>query len=183
MIVKQIIEAISKHSFKKMCLCCLLSVCVGTNIKAQMADSQQTPDVGEERRHLVVWHKDGSRVAFSLSETPKISYLEEKVVITASSTVEYDFQSIKKMTYGMEDADGINNPVINKKKPFVSNGETISFISADNDLRVKFVTLDGIVIKELLVKKGESSSFSLSSFPMNIYLIVVNGVTYKIKTR
>ena len=38
---------------------------------------------------LVVWHKDGSRVMFSLSEKPKISYDGDSVVIEAATTVKY----------------------------------------------------------------------------------------------
>ena len=140
-----------------------------------------TQNLDETSPCLIVWHKDGSKVVFYLSETPKISYVEEKVHITTSSTIEYDFQSIKKMTYGMDDVDEIKNLIINKENPFIRNGETITIIPADKDMQIKVVALNGSVIKEWFVKRGEYSSFSMNSVPMNIYLIVVNGVTYKIK--
>lgn len=141
----------------------------------------QNPD--ESSSSLVVWHKDGSKVIFNLSETPKITYTEEKVIIKASSKVEYDFQSIKKMTYESESVDGITNLVINQETPFKSNGETITFLPSEKDLKVKIVALNGVVIKEMVVKKGEPSSFYLDSCSAKIYMIVVNGVTYKIKIK
>ena len=37
--------------------------------------------------------------------------------------------------------------------------------------------------KDFIVKKGDSSSLHLDSFPTNVFMINVNGVTYKIKLR
>lgn len=141
-------------------------------------ESQDDEDVA----CLVVWHKDGSKVLFNLSDKPKITHVEEKVVINAASTVEYDFQSVRKMTYNRRGDvdDEIEDLFVNNEKPFTSSGETITFLPAEKDLHVRVISLNGIVIKDFVVKKGETSTVSLNSFSTNIYLIVVNGVTYKI---
>jgi len=143
--------------------------------------SEANPD--ETNLCLVVWQKDGSKVVFDLKEKPKITYEEEKVVITSSSIVEYDFRSIMKMTYETESAVGIDAVTINKEKSFTSNGETISFHPTDQDLSVKVVAMNGMLIKDFVVKQGSSASLALNSFSTNIYMIIVNGVTYKIMVK
>ena len=132
---------------------------------------------------LTIWHKDGSKVIINLEEEPKISYVGENVVIESSATIEYEFDAIRKMTYGLDSSTDIKRPTNPKEKPFINEGKTITFLPADRDLRVKVVLVNGIVFKDFIVKKGESSSLHLDSSPTNIYIINVDGVTYKIKLR
>lgn len=132
---------------------------------------------------LIIWHKDGSKVILNLEEKPKISYVGENVVIESSETIECKFKAIRKMTYGSDFVTDMESPISPKEKPFINEGKTITFLPADRDLRVKVVLVNGIVFKDFVVKKGESFSLHLDSFPTNIYMINVNGVTYKIKLR
>ena len=132
---------------------------------------------------LIVWHKDGSKVIINLEEEPKISYVGENVVIESSATIEYEFKAIRKMTYDLDFVTDIKSPTSPKERPFINEGKTITFLPADRDLRVKVVLVNGIVFKDFVVEKGESFSLHLDSFPTNIYMINVNGVTYKIKLR
>ena len=55
---------------------------------------------------LVVWHKDGSKVLFKLSEKPKVIYGDSLVTIQSSTMVEYAFQAIQKMTFESEEVVG-----------------------------------------------------------------------------
>ena len=50
-----------------------------------------------QQDYLAVWHKDGSKVLFRLSEKPKVTYGDSLVTIQTSTTVEYAFQAIQKM--------------------------------------------------------------------------------------
>ena len=63
------------------------------------AESRRTPGFIEYAWHLVVWQKDGSKVTFLLDEKPRVIHDGDKVLVKSSSTVEYDYQAIKKMTY------------------------------------------------------------------------------------
>lgn len=149
---------------------------------AAMPGDGDTPSV-PANMNLVVWHKDGSKVLFSLADPPKVTYGDSLVTIQAATTVEYAFQSIRKMTFGTEEVVGINELKAKPERPFSSDGETVSFLSADRDLRVTIVRLNGVVVKDFMVKRSEQSSLSLRSLPTGVYLLNVNGVTYKIKTR
>ena len=140
-------------------------------------------DVIENPWNLVMWHKDGSIVLFNLGEKPKVMYSGENVIVNSSSTVEYEFQSIKKMTYSVEDIDGISNLTIKQEKPFTSSDGSITFLPAEQDLHVRIILMNGMVFKSFVVRKGESSTIPLLFSPEKIFMINVNGVTYKIKTR
>lgn len=87
----------------------------------------------EEESYLTIWHKDGSKVILNLAEAPKISYVGDSVVIESSTIVEYEFKAIRKMTYGIDNSTGIKLPTTPKEKPFVSEGNTITFLPADED--------------------------------------------------
>ena len=143
----------------------------------------QSPEAYETPWSLVVWQKDGAIVLFNLGEKPKITYYGDNVIIKSSSTVEYEFQSIKKMSYSTDDIDRINDLTVKQVKPFTSSDGTITFLPAEEELHVRIILMNGIVVKDFLVRKGESSTLPLPSSPEKIYMINVNGVTYKMKTR
>ena len=127
---------------------------------------------------LEVWHKDGSKIMFSLDEYPKVTYLGDMVTIEAATTVEYEFQAIRKMTFN-QSAKTISTTVT----PFTRNGETITFLPAEADLSVRVTLPNGRVAREFLVRKGEKATLPLDAHAADVYRINVNGVTYKIKTR
>ena len=127
---------------------------------------------------LEVWHKDGSKIMFSLDEYPKVTYLGDMVTIEAATTVEYEFQAIRKMTFN-QSAKTISTTVT----PFTRNGETVTFLPADADLSVRVTLPNGRTLREFVVRKGERATLPLDARIADVYRINVNGVTYKIKTR
>lgn len=131
---------------------------------------------------LVVWQKDGSVVLFNLTETPKVTYEADKVIVTGSSVVEFKFQAISKMTYDLPTVD-VKWPAVKAERPFRNNGETITFLPADKDMHVKIVLINGMVVNEFVVRKDDTYTLSLNAYPDKLYLINVNGVTYKIMIR
>ena len=133
---------------------------------------------------LVVWHKDGTQVLFDLDERPKITYVGDSVFIGTASTVAYEFQTIWKMTFRLSnETSGIRNLTIDNARPFTSTHGTITFLPADRDLNVSMVALNGMVLNRFMVKRGEPVSISLKAYPTGVYIMNVNGVTYKIHTR
>lgn len=149
----------------------------------QATNGQRAPGFIEYAWNLVVWHKDGSKVMFLLDNMPRIIHEGEKVIVKSSSTVEYDYQAIKKMTYSLEEVTGIRDLTVNKELPFSNNGSSITFVPAEKDLQVRIFLTNGMMVKDFVVRKGESSTISLNASPEKLYMINVNGVTYKIKTR
>ena len=133
--------------------------------------------------YLVLWHKDGTKVLFDLAEEPKICYAAEKVSIESTTRVEYEFNAIRKMTYELDVENDIRMLKIQNKRPFKTVGDHITFLPSDKDLRVRIVSLSGMVLKDFVVQKNDTSTIDLHSLGSKVYLINVNGVTYKIYTR
>ncbi|MBR4390356.1 MAG: hypothetical protein IKT00_14445 [Prevotella sp.] len=145
------------------------------------ADAPRTPGVIEYAWHLVVWHKDGSKATFLLDEMPQVIHDGDKVIVKSSSIVEYDFRAIRKMTYSLEEVTSIREMAVREGIPFSTNGGTIIFEPADKELHVQVFQTNGMTVKDLMVRKGESATITLPSSPEKIYLVKVNGVTYKIR--
>ncbi len=150
-----------------LCICCVLS--------ALTAFAKQD--------YLVVWHKDGTKVLFKLLDEPKVCYTGDVVTIQAGSTIECSFQAIRKMTFVNEGDDVISALESVTERPFATNGQTVSFQPSVSDLHVRIVSLNGMVLKDFMVRHGEHSQFSFHPYPAGVYLLNINGVTYKIKTR
>lgn len=130
---------------------------------------------------MVVWHKDGSKILFSLAEKPKIEYTGDSVIIKSSVEITYPFQAIKKMTFErLPDYDSVRDITTSQRKPFTQARDAVTFMAADRDMHVKIVTISGMVISNLIVKKDNPVSITLREYHSNVVLIVVNGVTYKI---
>ena len=133
--------------------------------------------------YLVVWHKDGTKVLFKLSDEPKVCYTGDIVTIHAGSMIEYSFQAIRKMTFETEEAVGISTPEFASEQPFLSDGQMVSFQPSTNDLHVRIISINGMVLKDFTVRHDGFSQFSFQPYPAGVYLLNINGVTYKIKTR
>ena len=153
---------------------------VRRNLHTIFRHHQNTTDV---TWYLIIWQKDGSAVVFNLTEKPKITYVGDKVIVKSSTTLGFDFQSIKKMTYTQDITESINDLTIEKDKPFTINGKTISFFPAEENLHVRVVLINGMVVNDFIVRKEEPYTFSLDSFMQNMFILTVNGVSYKIKIR
>ena len=92
--------------------------------------------------------------------------------------MEYEFQSIRKMTFERR-----ASALLSLLKPFTFDGETVTFLPSDKDMHVKATRQNGEMVKDFVVKKGEIDTLPLKSSSANDYVINVNGVTYKIKTK
>ena len=154
----------------------LFFLCFFSNLPL-MAQSAADTNSGQ----MVVWHKDGSKVLFSLAEKPQIQYIGDSVVIKSSVEISYPFQAIQKMTFeGLPDDVSVRGITSPQGQPFTLASDGVTFMAADRDMHVRIVTISGMQISNFMVKKGDSASITLREYRSNVLLIVVNGVTYKI---
>lgn len=146
-------------------------------------DPGQPEDTPHSGPQLVVWQKDGSKVLFNLSERPQVTMGDDMVKVeTVKISAEYAFEDVRKMTYDFSDPDAIKN-VLFSDKPFSVADRAIAFFPSETDMNVSIVSANGMVVKELVVSKDEPTAVSLSGMTSGVYLVKVNGVTYKISIR
>ena len=84
--------------------------------------------VAKAEMQLVVWAKDGSKVAFALNEEPKVTFNENNMMINSNTvSVSYNLQDMAKFTYEDSEAQGIRNLENDKASSFKFDGEMLLF--------------------------------------------------------
>lgn len=133
--------------------------------------------------HLVVWAKDGTKKAYALAEKPKVTFTETELVITTKGVeVDYPLENMARFTYEDDSPDAITN-LQTDELSFKLDGESLLFPALKANSTVSVYTLKGtLVFKKTVCQNGEYA-FPLSNLNAGVYMVNVNGLTYKIMKR
>lgn len=132
------------------------------------------------KTHLVVWAKNGTKVAYALTEEPKVTFTETDMVITAKGVeVNYSLENMARFTYESNDESTSIN-LNTDKECFKLNGETLLFPSLSAKSTIYIYSADGKLFFKKTIQTAGEYSFPLSSLSAGTYLVTVNGITYKI---
>lgn len=154
---------------KLLLLLLLLPICLST-----MAEEYKT--------HLVVWAKDQSKVAYALDDEPKITFTETELVIESKTfKVSYPLEDMDRFTYESQ-SSGIKD-LQTEKKTFQIEGESLIFPSLKANSSVALYSLNGTLILKKTIKEAGEYSFPLSNLMTGVYMVSVNGITYKVMKR
>ena len=135
------------------------------------------------KTHLVVWSKDGTKVAYSLDEKPKVTFTETDLVITAKGIeVNYALNNMARFTYESSDNTAIRDLKTNEMS-FKLEGESLLFMNLAANSTISLHTLNGTTVFSKTVPMAGEYSFPLSNLNAGVYLVTVNGLTYKIVKR
>ena len=157
-----------------------------TNIVEDTNEDDNNGDTyenGNSEISLVVWAKDGSKVAFALSKRPKVIFTETDLLITGKNIdANYPLENMARFTYEMIEANSIKD-IKTEEISFKLNGESLLFPHLKANSTVSVYSLNGtLVFKKTVMTAGEYS-FPLSNLNEGVYLVSVNGLTYKIVKR
>lgn len=137
----------------------------------------------EPKTHLVVWAKDGAKVAYVLNENPKVTFTEEYLVITANGVeVNYRLENMARFTYESNNASAITN-LRTGEWPFQMNNESLLFPALKANSTIAIYSLNGTLVFQKTIQKDGEYAFPLSNLDMGIYMVNINGLTYKIVKR
>lgn len=129
---------------------------------------------------LIVWAKDGTQVAYALAEKPKVTFTETDLVITANGVeVNYTLENMARFTYEGNTATSITN-LQTDESPFKVTGESLLFPALKENCTVAVYSLNGTLIFKKTVRQNGEYAFPLSNLNTGVYMINVNGLTYKI---
>ena len=152
----------------------LLSLLFGFSIFAK-AENNPT--------YLVVWAKDGTKVAYALAEKPKVTFTETDLVITAKGVeVNYSLEYMARFTYEANDGSTIIN-LQTDESPFKFTGESLLFPALKASSTVSVYSLNGALVFKKTIRQNGEYAFPLSNLATGVYMINVNGLTYKIVKR
>lgn len=139
------------------------------------------PLMADDMRQLVVWAKDGTKVAFALEEKPQITFTETELVITTNKQNHYALENVAKFTYE-QIPDGIKN-LLADDAAFILDGESLLFPALKAGSTVSLTSLNGKTVFKKTVKNDGEYAFPLANLNDGVYIISVNGLTYKIVKR
>lgn len=131
--------------------------------------------------NLVVWKKDGNKVAFALTEKPTVTFSENSLMInTTTVSVSYDLEDMAKFTYEDPESQGIRNIENDKDSSFKFDGEMLLFPSLKAGSKVAIHNLGGVLVFSRTIEAAGDYSFPLSHLDKGVYVVSVDGLTYKI---
>lgn len=134
-------------------------------------------------KSLVIWAKDGTKVAYSLAEKPKITFTDTDLVITTNGIeVNYMLEKMARFTYESNNESAIIN-LQTEDTPFKLTGEALLFpaLKANNTVSVYY--LNGSLVFKKTVRQNGEYALPLSKLSTGVYMVNVNGLTYKIVKR
>ena len=133
--------------------------------------------------NLVIWSKDGAKVAFALAEKPKITFTETDLVITTNIIeVNYLLDNLACLTYETSSESGITDLIIDKTV-FKLKGDTLLFPCLKANNIISLYSVNGFLVFKRLVRSDGEYAFPLSKLNTGIYIVNVNGTSYKIMKR
>jgi len=134
--------------------------------------------------NLVVWKKDGSKVAFALNEKPQVTFSENSLMINSTTvSVSYELKDMAKFTYEDSESQGIKNIENDKDSSFKFDGEMLLFPSLKAGSKVAIHNLGGVLVFSRTIEAAGDYSFPISHLDKGVYLVSVDGLTYKIVKR
>lgn len=154
----------------------LLSLCMSSALSLLCS----LPSLAEEKTTLVIWTKNNTQVAYVLNEEPKISFTDTDMVVTVQNVeVSYPLSDMLRLTYADDEEMDITD-LHTGDSSFLFNGDCLLFPSLKAGTTVSFYSLDGTLVFAKTVSKQGEYAFSLSDLSSGVYMVNVNGITYKI---
>ena len=131
---------------------------------------------------LQVLLSDGQVVSINLNEEPRTTYKDGNLVITTTkNTISYPLEKVKRFTY-VSASSGIDTPQ-QLGVAFSKDGETLTFTGLKPHTKVTLYNVAGQLLKTIDSKDSKKVVVSASQFPFGVYVVKVNGGTYKIMKR
>jgi len=130
---------------------------------------------------LQVWQADGKVMNINLNEQPVTTYSDGQLIITTTkTTVTFPLEQVVKYTY--TDATGISSPEAVGSK-MSADGESITFTGLKANTPVYLYTVAGQLVKTVTATGQSKTIVSVSRYPVGVYVVKANGVTFKITKR
>lgn len=135
-----------------------------------------------ENQKLVLWLRDGAKVEYMLKDNPVTTFDQEgNLVITTETLVAYwPHDKVLRFTYSGNES-GIEDVNQDSRLMLVEEGRDMLLLSglmAGTEIAV--YTADGRLCKNLHADDAGNLSVDLLAEPAGLYIVRVDGVTYKI---
>ncbi len=131
---------------------------------------------------LIIWAKDGTRVAYALTEEPKVKFTENSMVISTTKVeVDYPLHSMERFTYG-DEVTTITD-ISTDKFSFKWDGKSLLFSALRPNSTVCIYSLSGMLLIRKTIQQGGEYICPIDDLANGVYMIKVNNITYKFSKR
>lgn len=112
---------------------------------------------------------------------PSVTFGDNQLVVTTKYLeVEfYDLNEIRKITYLFNDGSGIND-VVAETAMIKFKGDVIEFTAFEKGSNILVYAANGMLLMKRTVSDSGDCTLSLSSLSQGVYVVNVNGKTFKI---
>lgn len=134
---------------------------------------------------LRILKSDGKHIDFRMEEMPKLVFVDGSIAIKSSSfTATIPIEEFAGYTFvKVSEAENADAPKVGYEVSISDDGALISLCSLGDHISADVYTSNGTLLQTLSGKKGGSLTVSLQNEPAGIYIIKINGTTFKISKR
>lgn len=128
---------------------------------------------------LIVWAKDGTKVTYVLNEKPLVTFTETDLVIHSNGIeMNYPLTSMARFTFEKGQNTGVRN--INSIESHISfDGNLLCFHNLSMNSNVSLYSYNGNLIFKDRIPNGKDYTLPLSNLDAGIYIVTINGMSYK----
>ena len=128
---------------------------------------------------LQIVKTDGQTHTINLNQEPVATYNDGNLIITTlTTTITYPLETVRKFVY-FSGTEGIQN-IKGEKFEISRDGKFLTFSGTEKDADAFMFTVSGQLLKRIHIPANTSTCLSLADMPFGVYIIKVDGVTYKI---
>ena len=133
-----------------------------------------------QREQLIILGKDGTKIAYALTDKPKITFTDSDLVVSVNGlTSNYLLINLLGITYSESDVMNISNAK-DDFPLFYMNGNKLMFHKIKRDMALFLYKIDGSLVFKKRISKDSDTTISLSSIESGIYALQINGTAFKI---
>ena len=128
---------------------------------------------------LQIVKMDGQTHTINLNQEPVTTYQDGNLVITTiNATITYPLEVVRKFIFisGTEDIQNIKGDKFEISK----DGRFLTLSGLKSDTDAYLYSVNGILMERIHVTSSTSISINLESYPIGVYMIKVDGATFKI---
>ena len=134
----------------------------------------------KQREQLIILGKDGTKIAYALTDKPKITFTDSDLVVSVNGlTSNYLLINLLGITYSESDVTNISNAK-DDFPLFYMNGNKLMFHKVKRDMALFLYKIDGSLVFKKRISKDSDTTISLSSIESGIYVLQINGTVFKI---
>jgi len=129
---------------------------------------------------LVLWQNNGNQIgSFNLKHNPKVTFSGSEVIVTTASADVYYYGLTDMWKFTYEKTTGINNILVDDNSVKI-NDDAIVFSALKRGSQITVYAVNGMLLMSKTVAEAGEYAFPISSLSQGVYMVNVDGETFKI---